>query len=419
MGTTAIIAAQLAFRALLIATLTPGSYGRLALVLSIYNTVMILGISGLPDSAARYIAISPPEEDPLIVRSAVRAAVTPTCLACLVVGLAVAPILRSPVAPLLAIPGLAGLIYSLLALGILRGRGHMMAAAAIMPLAAVSEVALLGALLLSGAAIDPLIAFIVFCAGNLISAAMGFFFLARTRPRIAEGDTQERRTTTAPTSREMLGFSLWLTLATIGVATMPLIMRFAAALDSYRTVAMVDVALVLLSLPQRVGSVIVSAVVPEASRAERNGERQKVISLGEHILAIGPFMLVALLVAWTPAVRWIFDALGKAQYSHSAGYLALALLAGPARIFYGLAQGVLVAQGQGRFLAYSSLLVTVAASACIFSATALHHTLVAFVAFVAACWIVYLLSVHRISRRPSSSRAAHASYRLSGSRQRL
>jgi O-antigen/teichoic acid export membrane protein len=397
-GTAGIILAQLAFRTILIAALVPASYGRLSLILSLYNTVMIIGISGLPDSAARYIAISPPDADYEIVRSAVRAGILPTLVASVVVAAVAGIVLNSWSACLFAAVGLASLVYSLLTLGILRGRGRLVAAASIMPIAALTEVVMLTTLWKSDLGLTQVSAFSIFCLGNVIGLLIGAYLTIRSSPKPQTPVTPSSSDGwSVPSPRELLGFSVWLTLATVGIAAMPLIMRFAAAFNSYTVVAMVDVALVLLSLPQRVGSVIVSAVIPHASRAVRQGQAPTTITCRENLIAIVPFVIAAALVAFTPLVEWLFSLLGRPEYSQSSNYLALALLAGPARVLYGLVQGVLVAHGEGRFLAWNSLGITVIASVFIFAATAMGDTPLAFAIFVVACWAVYLSGLVRIS----------------------
>jgi O-antigen/teichoic acid export membrane protein len=201
-----------------------------------------------------------------------------------------------------------------------------------------------------------------------------------------------------PSARELLGFSMWLGLATVGVAVMPLVMRFAAAFDSYSVVATIDVALVLLSIPQRVGTVIVQAVIPHATRALGKKDVTLTISRREHVIMIAPFVVAAIIVAFTPIVGTVFGLLGRPGYAKGAEYLALALLAGPARILYGLVQGILVAHGDGRFLARNSLSITVIASVLIFALAALGSTVGAFGVFVVACWAVYLVGLARVHR---------------------
>src|ERR1700722_6191859 len=69
-GSMATVLTQLVFRSILIAALVPAGYRRLSLVLSIYNTVWIIGASGLPNGVARYVALIAPADDSSIVRSA-------------------------------------------------------------------------------------------------------------------------------------------------------------------------------------------------------------------------------------------------------------------------------------------------------------------------------------------------------------
>ncbi|MGA9313735.1 MAG: hypothetical protein WBV77_03795 [Solirubrobacteraceae bacterium] len=273
----------------------------------------------------------------------------------------------------------------------------MIQAASIQPIAAIGEITPLAILWLSGAGVTPLSAFGVFCLGNVIGLVAGVFCTIRTTPKAtAIGRSTENVLGAVPGPRELLGFSMWLAVATVGVAVMPLVMRFAAAFDSYTVVAIVDVALVLLSIPQRLGTVLVQAVIPHATRALGKGELHLTISRREHIILIAPFAIAAIAVAFTPIVGSVFDLLGRPKYGQGSGYLALALLAGPARILYGLVQGILVAHGDGRFLARNSLSVTVVASAAIFVTAALGSTIAAFAIFVVACWAVYLNGLVRV-----------------------
>ena len=107
-------------------------------------------------------------------------------------------------------------------------------------------------------------------------------------------------------------------------------------------------------------------------------------------------VIAAIAVAFTPVVGTVFGLLGRPGYAKGSEYLALALLAGPARILYGLVQGILVARGEGRFLAQNSLSITLAASALIFAFAALGSTVAAFGVFVVACWAVYVVGLARI-----------------------
>jgi len=191
---------------------------------------------------------------------------------------------------------------------------------------------------------------------------------------------------------------MWLAAATMGITILPLVVRLAAAIDSYTVVAIVDVALVLLSVPLRMGAVLVGAVVPHATRALNKGDKNITISHREQLIVIVPFVLAAIIVASTPIVGWLFDSLGRPEYAQSAVYLALALLAGPARVLYGLVEGVLVAHGEGKFLAFNSLLIAAVASVMVLAAATLGSMVIAFAVFVVACWTVYVCGLRRIRR---------------------
>jgi O-antigen/teichoic acid export membrane protein len=396
-GSVGTVVAQLIFRSILIAVLVPAGYGRLSLILSIYNTIQIIGTGGLPNGVARYIALIAPGDDSGIVRSAIRAGAWPTMVAAVLVAAASGVILNSPLAFLYGAIGLSCLVYTLVIMGILRGRGRVGYSASLMPIGGVGEVALLLLLLLTGLEVTPLSALGVFCMGNVIGLAVGILWAIRTAPR-RTFNAENHAKNIVPSARQLLGFSMWLGAATLGIAILPLTVRLAAALNSYTVVAIVDVALVLLSIPLRMGSVIVSAVVPHATRALHGGGRAMTISRREHLTVILPFVLAAGIVAFTPIVGWLFDYIGRPEYSKSAVYLALALLAGPARVLYGLAEGVLVAHGEGKFLAINSLSVAAVTSGAILAVAALGSMVTAFAGFVVACWAVYACALWRIER---------------------
>jgi O-antigen/teichoic acid export membrane protein len=395
-GNAALVLTQLGFRGILVAVLAPAAYGRLSLVLSIYNSAWIIGSSGLPNSVARYLAMGSAEDDHAIVRSALRAGVLPIAVAAVLVSTASGIILQSPLAAVLGAIGLCSLIYSLLCMGILRGRGRMGFAASVMPIAGFGEFALLAILWQSGLAVTPLSAFGIFALGNVIGLTTAIYLVRRTSPR-KERPIAGAASATAPTARQLLGFSMWIALATAGVAVLPLVVRAAAALDSFTAVALIDVALILFSIPQRLGTVIVLATTPHASRHHKEGRLAVAISARENIALILPFLLAAGIAAFTPIVGWLFDLLGRPEYEESAPYLALALLAGPARILYGLVEGMLIARGEGRFLALTATSISLLASGLIFAAAALGSLDAAFVAFVAAFWLIYLIGLARVT----------------------
>jgi O-antigen/teichoic acid export membrane protein len=392
-GSIAVVVAQLAFRAILIAALLPSAYGQLTLILSVYNTVWIIGASGLPNSVARYIAMIAPADDSTIVRSAIRASVWPVLSAAVIVGVTASLLLHSAAAFMLAVAGLASLVYSLLAMGILRGRGRVGSVAAILPVGALAEVGLLVALSISVIGIRPLSAFGVFCAGNVVGLIVSVILVKRTAP--GRESTTTTTDATAPTPRGLLGFSIWLGVATAAVAGLPLFIRWAAALDSYTAVAVVDVALTLFAIPQRLGTLIVLAVVPHASRAVDDGSADMRISRRVNYVVVLPFVLAAAVVAFTPVVGSLFRALGRPVYAMSADYLALALLAAPARILYGAVEGVLVAHGEGRYLGRTSAFIAIVASLLMVVTIELAGITMAFAVFVAAYWAIYVVGLVR------------------------
>jgi O-antigen/teichoic acid export membrane protein len=387
-----IVAVQIGFRGILLADLSPSSYGRLSLVLSIYNSAWIIGSSGLPNSVARFIAIAGKGDDTPIVVAALRAAAVPLLLAAVGTGVVSGAVLHSPAAAIFGAIGVTGLLLSLVAMGILRGRHRTGLAALILPIAASVELASVLALpALSGGLTEEL-AFTAFTLGNIAGCGAGIFLVMRTNTRTARPRHQP------PSAKSLLGFSLWVALATGAVSILPLAVRLAASLDSYATVALADVALVLFSVPQRLGSIIVLAVTPHASKqlAGGRGRVRLDLSARDHLVVFAPFALMAAIVWATPLMDQVFATLGKPEYAGSAPYLALALLAAGPRILYGMAEGLLVAHGAGRFLATSAAGVAGVATLLAFASVALGSPIGAFWVFAAASWATYGLALRKV-----------------------
>jgi len=107
---------------------------------------------------------------------------------------------------------------------------------------------------------------------------------------------------------------------------------------------------------------------------------------------------------WTaPASLGLARLSGHAAYASAGAYVALALVAGPARILYGLAEGILIALGHGRFLAAASFSASALAAPAMFAAAAAGSTILAFAVFVVALWSIYLLAWGRLVRAVASS----------------
>src|SRR5262249_22124090 len=156
---------QLGFRAILIVQLVPASYGRLALLLTVYNTIWIFANSGLPNGIARYIAMNPPGNDTLVLRAAIRAALIPMAVVGLVMAIIAGSLLHPPLAALFGAVGVSSLVYSQLATGVLRGRHRVSGAASVMPVAGLAELLALGCLVVSGLQVTEVSAFGTFCLG--------------------------------------------------------------------------------------------------------------------------------------------------------------------------------------------------------------------------------------------------------------
>jgi O-antigen/teichoic acid export membrane protein len=394
-GNIGVVVLQLGFRAILIVQLVPASYGRLALLLTVYNTIWIFANSGLPNSIARHIAINPPANDRLVLGAAIRAAAIPMVVVGLAMAIIAGSLLHSALAAVFGAFGVSSLVFSQLGTGVLRGRQRISSAASVMPVAALAELASLACLVVAGLRVTEVSAFGTFCLGNVIGLAFAALLVVRTTPRTRTDPPWDVET---PSGRQLLGFSLWLAGAAAGIAALPLVMRLAAALDSYTQAAIVDLALVIFNIPQRAGAIVAMAVVPHASRAAMQEGIAFRISRRQQALAIAPFLLLAAVFAATPAIEWLADAIGRPQYEQSARYAALVMLAGPARVLYGLTAGILIGHGRAKFLCLVVVTVLVVSSAGIIASASRGATLVAFAVFVAAIWALYLTTLSRAQR---------------------
>jgi O-antigen/teichoic acid export membrane protein len=266
-----------------------------------------------------------------------------------------------------------------------------------MPVAALAELLLLACLLLPffGLRLTEVSAFGTFCFGNVIGLAFAAMVVVRTTPRARADQTAAVET---PSGRQLLGFSLWLAGAAAGIAALPLIMRLAAALDSYTQAAIVDLALVIFNVPQRAGSIIAMAVIPHASQAAGKERMALRLTRPQQAIAVVPFVALAIVFAATPVMEWLADAIGRPEYEQSAKYAALVMLAGPARVLYGLSTGILIGHGRARFLCLTVLTVLILSSAVIIVTASQGDTLVAFGVFVAAIWALYLVTFSRAQK---------------------
>jgi O-antigen/teichoic acid export membrane protein len=394
-GNIGVVVLQLGFRAILIVQLVPASYGRLALLLTVYNTIWIFANSGLPNSIARHIAINPPANDRLVLGAAIRAAAIPMVVVGLAMAIIAGSLLHSALAAVFGAFGVSSLVFSQLGTGVLRGRQRISSAASVMPVAALAELASLACLVVAGLRVTEVSAFGTFCLGNVIGLAFAALLVVRTTPRTRTDPPSDVET---PSGRQLLGFSLWLAGAAAGIAALPLVMRLAAALDSYTQAAIVDLALVIFNVPQRAGAIVAMAVVPHASRAAAEGRMALRLSRSQLALAVVPFALLAVVFAATPVIEWMADAIGRPEYKQSARYAALVMLAGPARVLYGLTAGILIGLGKARFLCLTVLTALFAASAVIVAAAAQGKTMVAFAGFVAAIWALSLITFSQAQR---------------------
>jgi O-antigen/teichoic acid export membrane protein len=384
-----LIVFQFGYRYLSIDALSVSDYGRLALLLSIFNGATVIGLYGIPAMVSRLAARTNGRcRDGDLLHAASIATIGPCVLATIVMTCSTYVVTRSPLDSLVATVGVPPMIWAVLYSGFIRGKGLIWPAAAIQPANIVVQVAALAAMMACGLKIGLGWVLASFYIGNFgaLAAANVYRRVALRRAPLIDDEPDAEAT-----PRRILSFSVWLALANLAVLMLTIMPRISLAHSSYREVAVFDLALLLYTIPQRLRSSFLIALLPIASVERKRGTRITVPGNVDLALIAGVFLALDGLLWVTHALRFMLAHVGMSAYAGAEPLLLIILLAAPAELFFGLNSGLLQAFGQSRRLCVVSVGV-LAVSAALSPLTAVLGTSYLACILVGAYWMLHFLS---------------------------
>ena len=399
-GVATMTVLQVGFRLVATRGLPVAEYGRVALLLSGFNALLLIAHLGVPVTAARLTARADGSGREILGASS-RAAALPCLVASTVVaGLAYA-ITGSAGLALVAGAGMPPMAAAVVAGGWLRGKGSVWASATIQPANAAFQLALLLAAVGAGVELSAGWVLTSFSAGNaaacVVAVALIRHRLHRERAAPPVALAPEAR------PRRILAFSSWLALGNLAVIGLPVVLGAALARSSFSQVAYFDLALLLYSVVGRFRASFVAALVPVASAFDRRGRQLGAPGGRELALLVAAVGALELLLFRTHLVRDVLEAVGLADYADAEGFFLVLLLAAPAELLFGVNTGLLVARAEARPLAFANLVVSGLAAVAGGVAVAGAGAKSAAVVFVLAYWLLYASSralLLRPDRRP-------------------
>ena len=404
-GAFAAALLQIAFRLVAVHVLPLASYGRAALLLSVFNGLLWIGYCGVPMTLTRLAArYENPSLDFPLLGAGVKAVFVPTMLAATGTGVATVVVTDSLPLALFAGAGTPPMVLSLLGAGFLRGRGFVVPAASIVPAIALAQLVVLAAPNASGAGIG--IGWVI--ASWVIGNVAGLVWSAVLVARYAQWPA-ERPLPRAPELRPLgiLKYSVWLSVATLSVLALPIVARGALAGVSYEQVAYLDLALLIYSVPQRFTTSLVTALVPIASAAHARRVRVPIPGPTDALVLTGAVAALDAVLWRTHAVAHTLELAGLERYAAAENLVLIVLLAVPLDVLYGINAGLLAAFGRSRRLAFVASAVLVPFVAACPVAVNLGSAYVAGL-LVLAYWALYLVSRRALERSEVDRRTVAA-----------
>lgn len=390
-----LVVFQFAYRYLSVRELSVSSYGRVALLLSIFNAATVIGSYGIPATVSRLSArTSGLCRDRDLLHASSLAAIGPSAVAVIVMAVTTYYVTGSPLDSVVAAVGVPPMIWAGLYAGFARGKGMIWAAAAIQPANIVLQLATLTLLVISGIHIGIGLVLASFYIGNCGAyAAARLCRRAALRRAPLTADEPDLEATT----RHILTFSAWLALANVAVLLLAVFPRIALAHFSYREVALFDLALLVYTIPQRLRSSFLVALLPIAAVERKRGTQITVPGNGDLMLLTALLLALDGLLWITHAVRFLLVSVGMSAYAGAEPLLLIILLAAPAELFFGLNSALLQAFGESRRLCVVSMVVLGISIALAPLTSVLGPNYLAGV-LVAAYWMLHFLSRHMLSR---------------------
>lgn len=345
LGALTLVPLQVAYRLLALTSLDTEEYGRAALLLSIFQATLLIGVFSLHIPASRLAARASVTGRRPLALGLLRALLVPGGVAAAAMALITFAVLESTEQAVLAALGMATLALAMMGAGFLRGLGRVWAAAGVLPFNGVVQLVVLGALVAGGhSGVEQVLG--AYYVGNVAAAALVVVLLAPglIRAPKAKPDAEAR---TVP----LLRAAGYLTIAAASVGALTVAPRVLLATQSYAQVAILDVALLAYTLWQRVTSAVFSAVVP-ARASVRDSERKLFVPSIANALVVTAFAaVVALALLATPWLEDGFGAVGLGDYRGAVAVGAVLLLAAPAELFVAITAGAIVGAGFDRLLA--------------------------------------------------------------------
>jgi O-antigen/teichoic acid export membrane protein len=376
---------QAGFRILAIREAPVAEYGQAALLISVFNVVLVLGHFGIPVAAARLAARRRGKGLATgMVGAAARAAALPALAGSFAIAVVTAVVTSSAGLALVALVGMLPMVVSVIAAGFLRGKGRIWESASVQPANAAIQLVVLAALIVGGANIGVGSVLVSFYAGNVGAAVVGVALLRRVGT-VRVGPVLDSGV------RDVLRFSAWLTIATFAIYALTLLPRISMAHVSYEQVALLDLALLVYSIPQRLVASFLTALVPLAAGVQARRERVTVPAALDAAVFLFAFSMLAIVLWQTHAVRHALAVVVPDRYLAAEPLVLVLLAAVPAEALFAVNSGFLQGFGETRRLAATSWGVLVGMAGLLPIAVWLGPAYVAGV-IVIAYWSLYIAS---------------------------
>jgi O-antigen/teichoic acid export membrane protein len=381
---------QVAYRYLSVQELSVADYGRVALLLSIFNAAAVIGSYGIPATISRLAAGGRSAKDHSLLRSATVALLGPCAVAVLIVGASTYFVTGSVLDAAIAAVGVPPMIWAGLYTGFIRGKGMIWAAGAIQPASVLLQVVVLGLFVLAGESATVGIVLASFYIGNFGAYGCAWLFRHRALRRPVDPCSSGPAAGDA-NARSILTFSVWLSLANVAVLLLAILPRISLAQFSYRDVAIFDLALLIYTVPQRLRSSFLLALLPIATVERRQNAVIKVPNGRDLLFVTAIFVAIDALLWATEAPRYVLETVGMSSYVGAEPLILVILLAAPAELFFGLNSGLLQAFGESRKLFIIGLGVLVVAVA-LSPVMAMLGSIYLAIILVLAYWALHFLS---------------------------
>ncbi len=385
---------QAAFRWLAIDQLSVDNYGRVALLLGIFNTALLVAHFGVPTATVRLAARSSGRADRELIVAAAKVTLIPCVVTSAFMGVVTLAVAHSLFVAVIAAAGTPPMVGAVILAGFMRGKGSVWRAASIQPLNALAQLVFLAAVAASGVDVDAGSVLASFYVGNLAALAIALVLLVPHVRRLGGGKGFVEE---AARPASLARFSAWIMIGDVALYGFTIVPRIALVHLSYRQVAYFDLALLVYQIPERITVSLVIALIPAAARLHLERRRVLMPSLLDAAALAAALGALDAILWWTHLVRRVLEHAGLAEYAAAEPLLLVVILAAPAELLFAINRGVLQALGDSRTQARLAWLVLLSSLPFVPAAVFLGPTWVAAL-LVAQLWALYLLSRRTIPR---------------------